>query len=1107
MQSWRVVAAGASTGLALLVAGLGGVPASGADSAYPEWNNNPDVYQVGSEPAHATLMPYESLRQALIADRTASAYRLSLDGDWRFHWSPNPASRLTDFDNPALDDSGWDTIPVPSSWQLQGYDFPIGTNSILPWTGHNGQDEQPDARGNYPFAPTMYNPVGQYRTTFNLPAGWDGRQTFIHFDGVESAYYLWVNGEKVGYREDSYSASEFDITPYIHPGANNVAVEVYRWSDASYLENQDNIRLSGIFRSVYLFSTPRVHLRDFTVRTPLDPTFTAADLQLEVAVRDYSLAQAGRSYGVRARLFDGIDTRAREVWKQPLTLTTKIATKGADAIASGSAWVNSPRLWSAEQPNLYTLVLELVDPTGKITERLSTRVGFREVEIVDGVFRLNGKTMSIRGVNRHEWDARTGRTLTTADMVEDIRLMKQNNINAVRTSHYPNDPRWYELADQYGLYVLDEANNESHINRVDALGRPDIPGDRPELTAALVWRMQNVVERDKNHPSVIAWSLGNESGVGSNLKAMYDWTKANDPTRPVHYQDATGSGGTVVPASLSDFDADFYPPTTEMPSRADRDPRPYFMTEYAFSKGNTSGYLEEYWAAIRQDPQGLQGGFLWDWTDKGLWWPVPGRPGEEFIAYGGDWGDSPNEENASMSGLLLADKTPTAKLAEAKLAYQPIQLVPVDLRSGRIGITNEMLFTDLRGYTLRWSVTENATTVDSGAIPGDSLAAGPGQHTEVSLPYQLPSSPTAGAEYRLNLTLTLNQATSWADAGHVVAQAQFDLPVHSPAAPGVDPATLAPVKVTDALAHVDVTGVGFSARIDKTTGRLTSLVYGDREVLTSGLMPNYWRSPTDPELGMPEYRAITEPSQPWRGVGEAWLVSRVAVSQPQPSTAVIEVTGAVTTKPAPMSPAPITSPQTVRYTVYGSGEVAVESSFSPIPGTPRLQVVGTTLGLTSALHNIRWYGRGPYESTPDRLSSAFFGEYSGTVDEQVTTYSRPQDTANKSDTRWAALTDETGAGILFVADGSMFFDAQLNTPAELADKRQWYLVPESHQIVVRVDAAQEGVQGGNWDVPTKPAKYTLTWDKGPFNDSYRILPLQVGDVPWTRATQTVAAAS
>ena len=1060
-------------------------------NATPEWND-PSVWEWGSEPAHATLVTYDTLEQAVRADRSASPFRVSLDGDWQFRWAPNADSRLPDFAGEDVDDSDWDLIPVPSSWQLHGYDFPIGSNTVLPWTGANGKNEQPAPTGDYPHAPTRYNPVGQYRTTFELPDGWTDRQTFVQFEGVESAYYVWINGRRIGYREDSYTRGEFDLTPYLRRGRNVLAVEVYRWSSGSYLENQDNVRLSGIFRSVLLTSRPRVLIRDFTVRTPLADNFSEAAIELSVDVRDNAHTD---DLQVAATLFDGTDAGAVEVWSHSAPVEA--------ASASLTQPVLSPRLWSAESPELYTLVVELVGADGAVVDRVSTRVGFRQVEIVDGVYRINGQPISIRGVNRHEWSPRTGRTLSTADMIADITQMKQNNINAVRTSHYPNDPRWFELADEYGLYVFGEANNESHINRIDADGLPNIPGDRPELRAPLLWRMQNMVDRDKNHACVIAWSIGNESGVGSNLKAMYDWAKGYDPTRPVSYQDAIGSDSPIVPSDISDFDGDFYPPAPEVIERAGRDPRPYLLIEYAFSQGNTSGHLDEVWTAIRENPGQVLGGFLWDWADKGLWWQNAER---EFVAYGGDWGDEPNEDGVHMSGLVLCDRTPTPKLQEAKLAYQPVTMSLVDLDTCTVRVANEYLFTSLDGHRLQWALTEDGVAITSGSVPGSELSAAPLSRVDVTIPCSLPEQLRPGSEYRLELSIVLDVSTPWAEAGHVVARAQVELPIVAPALALLPPTELASPQVHETEDTIDVAGDGYAVRIDRSTGRLTSLRYDDREMLASDLMPNYWRAPNDAEVSVPEFRVTQpEPSGPWRGVGEDWAVSEVDVSS-IPGGVRVTVRGSVTTT-IPFRPdnRMTTSPQSIVYTIYGNGQVDVLSTFEPVPGTPNPQVVGTTFGLRPELANVEWYGRGPWESVADRSASAFFGRYSGRVADQVTRYVRPQDTGNKADTRWAALTDDAGIGVLLVAEGGMYLNAQPNSPDELVGHRHWHEVPESWRTVVRVDAAQEGLLGGSWDLLVRPEKYSNMAAKGPYRLLYRILPVREGQDPAVAATRYVVS--
>ncbi len=576
-------------------------------NGFPEWNNNIGIFDIGSEPPHATLMPYADLGQALDGDRTRSPYRQSLDGDWKFRHADRPDARDPEFYRENVDDSSWATIPVPSDWQLHGYDFPIYVNFTYPWWGANGQNENAQP----PFAPTKFNPVGQYRRTFQVPAGWAGRRTFLHFEGVKSAFYVWVNGTLLGYREDSRTPGEFDITDHLRPGTNQLAVEVYRFPDGDWLEDQDMIRLSGIFRSVYLFSSPVVHLRDFRLETRLRDGYTDADLAVTASVRNYGGAD-DRTYSVETQLYDA---NRRPVWPQPLRQAVELgsALAGQDVLVHATHGVRGPKLWSAEQPNLYTAVLVLRDPAGKPVETLSARVGFREFALTDGLMRINGQPVSLRGTNRHEEHPARGGALTRADLVEDIRLIKRININAVRTSHYPNDPVWYELADEYGVYLVDEANLETHGVR------DQYPASNPEWTDAVLARAKAMVHRDKNHPSVVIWSLGNEAGSGSNFSAMYDWIHSYDRTRVIQYEGDDRPG-------ISDVRSQMYPTPAALEQRAldPADTRPYLMIEYAHSMGNSTGNLKEFWDVIRAHPV-LQGGFIWDFVDQGLYWPTPKR--------------------------------------------------------------------------------------------------------------------------------------------------------------------------------------------------------------------------------------------------------------------------------------------------------------------------------------------------------------------------------------------------------------------------------------------------------------------------------------------------
>ncbi|MFJ9151939.1 glycoside hydrolase family 2 TIM barrel-domain containing protein [Streptomyces sp. NPDC102270] len=570
----------------------------------PEWNGAIDLFRVGTQPPHTTLMPYADVGQALAADRTRSPYRLSLDGTWKFAYADRPDDRDTDFHRTDVDDKDWDTIPVPSVWQVHGYDFPIYINITYPWWGPNGLGEEAQP----PAAPTRYNPVGQYRRTFTVPKDWSGRRTFLHFEGVKSAHYVWINGELVGYHEDSYTPAEYDITPHLKPGTNQIAVEVYRYSDGDWLEDQDMIRLSGIFRSVYLYSTPAVHLRDFKLDTPLGDDYTSADLSVTASVRDYGGANQGR-YTVETQLYD---SGGHAVWSRPLQQAVALDAGGETTVQAAKA-VPAPKLWSAEHPNLYTAVLRLRDPAGKVIETLSHRVGLREFALKDGLMRINGKPVSFRGTNRHEMHPDRGTALTRADLVKDITIIKRMNINSVRTSHYPNNPLWLELADEYGLYLVGETNLETHGIR------DQYPGNHPDWSAACVARAQNMVHRDKNHASVVIWSLGNEAGGGSTFVNMRDWIKSYDTSRVVQYE------GDDRP-SISDIRSEMYesPARVEQRAKDTADPRPYVMIEYCHAMGNSNGNFKKYWDIVRRYPV-LQGGWIWDFVDQSLTEPVPVR--------------------------------------------------------------------------------------------------------------------------------------------------------------------------------------------------------------------------------------------------------------------------------------------------------------------------------------------------------------------------------------------------------------------------------------------------------------------------------------------------
>ncbi|MGC9467879.1 MAG: glycoside hydrolase family 2 TIM barrel-domain containing protein, partial [Anaerolineae bacterium] len=657
-----------------------------------DWEN-PQVVGRNKEPAHATLLPYQDAESALKADREGSVYFKLLNGDWHFAWSPNPASAPAGFYANSYDVAGWDAIPVPSNWQMQGYGTPMYTNVQYPFC--------PDYM---PEVPKDDNPVGSYRTTFTVPDSWEGRQVFIVFDGVDSAFYLWVNGELVGYSQDSRLPAEFDLTPYLRPGENTLAARVYRWSDGSYLEDQDFWRLSGIYRDVYLFATPTVHIRDFWARTALDAAYEDAELQVRVKVHAYDdLTAAGHT--VEAQLYDAQHKRVAEHTAEIPDDASQIGVQ--EWQLEFAVPVANPKKWSAEHPNLYTLLLTLKDEAGEVLEVEGCNVGFRQVEIRDGKILINGVPVYFRGANRHEHDPDTGHTVSVESMIEDILLMKRFNFNAVRTCHYPDDPRWYDLCDQYGLYLIDEANIESH-------GVWDEPSKDPMWRTAFLDRGSRMVERDKNHPSVVIWSMGNESGHGPNHAALADWIHAHDPTRPVHYESAHDE-------SYVDMISTMYPSLDRLVefATAPGEARPFIMCEYAHAMGNSPGNLKEYWEIIEQYPR-VRGGFVWDWVDQGLRriTPSPVSPGGgedggtvEWFAYGGDYGESPHDGSFCINGVVFPDRTIHPCMWEFKKVYQPVDVEPVDLVAGKVEVVNKHFFSDLSYLDIAWTLSVDGEVV------------------------------------------------------------------------------------------------------------------------------------------------------------------------------------------------------------------------------------------------------------------------------------------------------------------------------------------------------------------------------------------------------------
>ncbi|HEY1581171.1 MAG TPA: glycoside hydrolase family 2 TIM barrel-domain containing protein [Terracidiphilus sp.] len=1006
-------------------------------TAPPDWEN-PHVYGINKEPARATFTPFPDEATARDGGHS-SPWVQSLDGAWKFRWVKRPELRPADFYKPEFDVSGWKEIPVPSNWEMEGYGTPIYTNITYPFK----RDEPRVTSTPDDHSWTAYDqrdPVGSYRRDFEIPASWNGRETYLLFNGVNSAYYVWINGQKVGYSQDSRMVSEFNITKYLQPGKNTIAVEVYRWSDGSYMEDQDFWRMSGIFRDVTLVSRAQLHIRDFQVLTPFDSTYENATLRLHISLQNAGGGRGGTA-AVEAKLLDADG-------KQVFTLTKKLnVSAGKDSEMDLRQAVAKPNKWSAEIPYLYQLVLTLKDAKGNVVEVVPWRVGFRQSEIKGNQILFNGKKLMIKGVNRHEFDPDRGQVVTREMMIEDIKLMKQNNINAVRTCHYPNVPEWYELADEYGLYILDEANVESHGY---GSGEKQPISDGPDFRDPIVDRLRRIIERDKNHPSIIGFSMGNEAGWGANFVAAKEWAKTHHPEFFITYEPHDSVHGDalspmyVKPQNIVEYYNTY------------GNGRPFFEIEYAHAMGNGTGNFQQYWDVFEKEPW-AHGGFIWDWVDQGI--RKKGSNGKDFWAYGGDFGDKPNDDNFCTNGLVLPDRTVHPGLSEVKKSYAGIKVEAVDLVNGKIRIHNKYNFAGLGFVRGSWILDENGKTIRSGELPVEDVA--PGATQEVTLDLKQPG-PESGAEYFLTVAFKLAEDTAWAPRGHVVAWDQFEVPfATSPAAERkVD--SFAPVKLAEIPDHFVISNDAFSIAIDRESGSISSWNVGGKELLTAPLEPNYWRAPTDNDRGngMPQRQGV------WQLAAVNRSGTTVKAEQVSPNT--VKVT-AVSTLPAAQST------QSYAYTIYGDGSVEIQSSFKPGEGSlPDLPRFGMQMRVAGTLRNVEWYGRGPQENYWDRNLGAAVGIYKSKVDDMWFPYIEPQETGNRTDTRWITYTDDSGFGFKAVGMPVLSFSAwpfrmseleHEKTPVNIGHRHPSEIVP-SEDITINLDYRQMGVGGDDsWGAP------------------------------------------
>ncbi len=981
----------------------------------PDWET-PAIVGINKQAYHATLtLPSEQSERDDI---------VSLDGKWRFHWAKDPASRPADFYQTDFDVTDWDNIVVPGNWQTQGFGKPIYTNTTYPFAKDQPRvtSEPPE----YFFSHENRNPVGSYVTTFAVTPEMAGKRLFLHFGGVKSAMYLWVNGEKVGYSQNSMSPTEFDVTDFVKAGQNRLAVEVYRWSDGSYLEDQDMWRFSGIFRSVELWIRPETHIQDYTLTAAPSADFQTADFKAQFALRNLSERTAD-NLSLSLRL-TGEDAAGRPIEKQLQSQVDPVAADSTATVAL-AAPLENPRLWSAEKPYLYDVAITLSQGDVAL-ESFRYHLGVRRIEVQGEVFLINGEPVKLKGVNRHEHHPRTGRFVDAATMEKDIQLIKRANINFLRTAHYPNDPLLYELCDRYGLYVMDEANLESHGMGLD---ETSISLD-PQWRDAYIDRGVRMVQRDKNHPSVILWSLGNEGGSGRNFQAMADSVRALDDSRPV-FGDSDDSVSAI-------HDDSYISPERLKEVAENTTDRPVSMREYAHAMGNSLGNLREYWDVIEADDS-IVGAAIWDWVDQSIAKKIDGSPltyspnpsslqlqDDEFWTYGGDFADNPNDGAFCINGLIAADRTPHPHYFEVRKVYQYIDYTLE--ADNRVKLTNKYDFTKLDAFDYRYEWRRD----------GSIIAAGPltlSNEDELTIP----AAPAADGELCLNIYATLRAATAWAEKGYAVAEEQFV--VQTPAAQ--------PLAATDSQAELQETPDSWTVsasssafEIDKTTGALVSWKADGKELLNGGLEPYFWKPANDNQMR----NGYGERLGPWKTAAQDRVVRSVTAAQ-RNGLAVIE---------ADMS-LPVGASYQLTYTINGAGKIQVDAVYQPENDTiPSIPKFGMRLRLPPQMDQVEWYGRGPFENYPDRKTAAFLGHYALNLDQFVTNYVVPQDNANRCDVRWFSLGGDGQPTIKFTGLQPLNVRVWPYGEEDLEGKRHPYQVPTGKFVNVNIDLNIHGV-GGN----------------------------------------------
>ncbi len=1047
-----------------------------------DWENE-KVFEINKLPARATSYSYTSVEDALSGDRERSRL-VSLNGKWMFNFVEDDELRPVDFC--AMDFKGgeeWKDIPVPSNWELEGYGQPIYTNSDYPFS--------PDVletwpKINRPRPPYIYrdNPVGSYYRDFNLPDGWEDQRVILHFGGVSSAFYCWVNGKQVGYSQGSRLPAEFDVSTLVKHGKNRVAVQVFRWSDGSYLEDQDMWRLSGIHREVMLMAEPKVALKDFFVKTTLDAEYKDARLEIRPRVCAYNVLNP-EEWKLKAMLYDAdgqpvldlaMEVDLDKIWNE------KHPQRDVVKFALMEAQVRRPLLWSAEKPHLYILVFTLEDPGGKLVEARSVKIGFRKIKTSErGELLVNGKSVKLKGVDRHDHDHEHGKALTREDMEQDIKLLKQFNFNAIRTSHYPNDPYMLDLCDEYGIYVMDEANMECH-------GAVGLIPQSPTWPFAILSRHVRMVERDKNHPSVIFWSMGNECGTGPAFAASAGWIRDYDPTRLIHYEGAQGDptspaykeGQGALKLALNPDDRPYvdvisrmYSPLEDLEamSSALHVKRPIVLCEYVHAMGNSIGNYGEYWDLIWERPN-LIGGFIWDMIDQGL--EAKNGSGEKYLAYGGDFGDIPNDGNFCINGVFTSDRKPHPHAWEVKYINQPVVFEAVDAEEGRVRVISRYNFTNLEDFEIRWSISGNGEQISSGKINTPNLE--PGGSTVLDVPLSWKRNEP-GVEYFLRMSLHEKEDRFWCEKGYEIAYQQIAL--ESKEAPaGMEEVPEQDLTVHDNGGEIVISSLEFSATFSREDGSMTDYMRKGKKILEAPLQANFWRPQNDnDERGTRTH--LTK--KIWKDLSGNLKTGRVEVEDKNSKTVLVHVERSFGDKVK----------LTVDYKVVASGKVIVKYHLDADKDLPSMLRVGMTAGITGDYVNLAYYGKGPWDNYIDRNRGAEVALYRVKSDDIWYDYVKPQFSGNRTEVRWMEMKPDgrKSAGIRF--DSPEHFEFSLwPYDAEQLDKalHPYELVPSGF-YTLNLDLIQMGVGGtDSWSMNARPIeKYRVP--AGIYDFEFSISPL------------------